>query len=40
MMLGSIFMFQDNLLLIYCAQNPKVVGIYPQVVTNTGGKLV
>nr|CAD7400993.1 unnamed protein product [Timema cristinae] len=31
---GNLKELQDNLLLTYCAQNPNVVNIYPQVVTN------
>ncbi|XP_069691772.1 lysosomal-trafficking regulator isoform X2 [Periplaneta americana] len=34
---GNLKELQDNLLLIYCAQNPNVVNVYPQVVTNPGG---
>ncbi|GFG30500.1 hypothetical protein Cfor_08123, partial [Coptotermes formosanus] len=34
---GNLKELQDNLLLIYCAQNPKAVSVYPQVVSNPGG---
>ena len=34
----NFYLFQDNLLLIYCAQNPNTVSVYPQVVSNPGGE--
>ena len=34
----NFYLLQDNLLLIYCAQNPNTVNVYPQVVSNPGGE--
>lgn len=39
-MIHAVFMFQDNLLLIYCAQNPNSVSVYPLVISNPGGEFV
>ncbi|GLH06434.1 Neurobeachin [Gryllus bimaculatus] len=35
---GNLKELQDNLLLTYSAQNPHIVNVYPQVMTNPGGQ--